>query len=134
MIPPGLNAPELNAMGLHQQAAALWASRHPYAMNEAAHGRHANIPGFVNQSHTFSGIDHAHNISSILTSALTSARDPELKQSLSNALAALHKFIQARQKEHDNMLTGKLSPRLMREAHQPRPEPQPHMNPGMSAF
>lgn len=64
----------------------------------------------TDESHATGIIDH-------LTSALGRARDPELKGSLSTALAALHKFVQGRHKEHENALQGKLSPRLMKEAY-----------------
>ena len=64
----------------------------------------------TDESHATGIIDH-------LTAALGRARDPELKGSLSTALAALHKFVQGRHKEHENALQGKLSPRLMKEAY-----------------
>jgi hypothetical protein len=45
------------------------------------------------------------------------AQDPALKASFSTALAALHKYIAQDDKEHQQALAGKMSPRIMARAH-----------------
>ena len=52
-----------------------------------------------------------------LLAATSQAHDPELKAAFSVALAALHKYIAGIDKEHHQALGGKLSPRLMAQAH-----------------
>lgn len=48
-----------------------------------------------------------------LHDALAQVRDPQLQATLSNALAALTKYLAADQKEQHQAMAGKLSPRLM---------------------
>lgn len=60
---------------------------------------------------------HASGVIAHLMAALQSARDPNLRESLSNALAAIHKHLAGYQKERQEALAGKLSPRLLAEAH-----------------
>lgn len=52
-----------------------------------------------------------------LLEATRQANDPTLKAALSVALAALHKYTAQIDKEHHQALGGKLSPRLMAQAH-----------------
>lgn len=59
---------------------------------------------------------NAHNVIQHLLGALGAARDPGLKESLSNALAALHKHVANFQKERQDALQGKFSPRIMEQA------------------
>lgn len=49
--------------------------------------------------------------------ALNRVRDPNLRESLSNALAGIHKHLAGFQKERQDALAGKLSPRLLEMAH-----------------
>ena len=51
-----------------------------------------------------------------LLEAISQAKDPSLKASLANALAALHKYHAAAQKEHHDAMAGKMSPRLMAQS------------------
>ena len=46
-----------------------------------------------------------------------SAKDPALKAVFSNALNALHKYLAQGEKEHQQALQGKLSPKIMAQAH-----------------
>ena len=46
-----------------------------------------------------------------------SATDPALKALFSQCLAALHKYLAQADKEHQQALQGKVSPRLMSRAH-----------------
>lgn len=52
-----------------------------------------------------------------LTQAIQQAQDPQLKATLAAALASLHKYVAADQKETHAAMGGKLSPRLMAQAH-----------------
>jgi hypothetical protein len=52
-----------------------------------------------------------------LLEATHEAHDPALKAAFATALAALHKYIAQTDKEHQAALGGKLSPRLMAQAH-----------------
>lgn len=52
-----------------------------------------------------------------LHAATGQAQDPALKAALSQALAALHKYVMMDDKEHQAALGGKFSPRLMAQAH-----------------
>lgn len=52
-----------------------------------------------------------------LMAAMAQVHDPALKASFSVALAALHKWLAQDDKEHQQALAGKLSPRLMAQAH-----------------
>jgi hypothetical protein len=45
------------------------------------------------------------------------ATDPALKALFSQCLAALHKYLAQGEKEHQQALQGKLSPKLMSRAH-----------------
>lgn len=60
---------------------------------------------------------NAGNVVQHLMGALNNARDPNLRESLSNALAAIHKHLAGFQKERQQALAGKLSPRLLEQAH-----------------
>lgn len=55
----------------------------------------------------------AHFTTAHLHHALAVANDPELKAHLSNALAALTKYQATLAKEHQGMMQGKMSPRMM---------------------
>ena len=59
----------------------------------------------------------AEQAAQTLLAAAHAAKDPALKASFSQALAALHKYIAQDQKEHQQALQGKMSPRLMARAH-----------------
>lgn len=59
----------------------------------------------------------ASNAAQELTQAIQQARDPQLKAALAAALTALHKYVAADQKETHAAMGGKLSPRLMAQAH-----------------
>lgn len=59
----------------------------------------------------------AHTMSQHLASALAAVRDPELRQSLATAMATLHKYVAGVEKEHQDALAGKVSPRLLRHAY-----------------
>lgn len=61
--------------------------------------------------------DVADQTAHALTAAVAAAKDPELKAALSTALAALHKYLVAEQKEQDGMMAGKATPRAMRRAY-----------------
>jgi hypothetical protein len=65
------------------------------------------------------GSDHqvATEAAQHLLQATAEAHDPALKQSLSVALAALHKYLAQIDKEHHQAMAGKLSPRMMAQAH-----------------
>lgn len=52
-----------------------------------------------------------------LMAAMAQVHDPALKASFSTALAALHKWLAQDDKEHQQALAGKLSPKLMARAH-----------------
>lgn len=52
-----------------------------------------------------------------LLAAASTVHDPQLKAVFSTALAALHKYLVMDQKEHQQALAGKLSPRIMANAH-----------------
>lgn len=71
-------------------------------------------------THPIAGSSDEQNTSNViehLVSALGAARDPALKESLSNAMAAMHKHLAGMRKERQQALAGKLSPRLLEEAH-----------------
>lgn len=55
----------------------------------------------------------AEQAAQTLLAAAHQAHDPALKASFSQALAALHKYIAQDEKEHQQALQGKMSPRLM---------------------
>ena len=55
----------------------------------------------------------AEQAAQTLLTAAHHAHDPALKASFSQALAALHKYIAQDEKEHQQALQGKMSPRLM---------------------
>jgi hypothetical protein len=52
-----------------------------------------------------------------LLAAAGQAHDPALKAAFSTAVSALHKYLAGMDKEHHQALAGKLSPRLMAQAH-----------------
>lgn len=52
-----------------------------------------------------------------LLEATAQVHDPMLKAAFSTALSALHKYLAGVDKEHQQALSGKLSPRLMQQAH-----------------
>jgi hypothetical protein len=52
-----------------------------------------------------------------LLQAAGQAQDPALKAAFSTAVSALHKYLANVDKEHHQALAGKLSPRLMAQAH-----------------
>lgn len=59
----------------------------------------------------------AEHVSQILIQASHQASDPALAASFSQALSALHKYIAQDEKEHQQALQGKMSPKLMARAH-----------------
>lgn len=61
--------------------------------------------------------DVAAHTAHALLAAVAAASDPELKAALSKALAALHSYVTKQQKEHENAMAGKMSPRHMAQAH-----------------
>lgn len=101
------------------------------ALLQAAHG-HAGLPQQIGGAQPAqmppaapapgsapSGNDRqiAEHASQVLLQAAHAAKDPALKASFSQALAALHKYIAQDQKEHEQALQGKMSPRQMARAH-----------------
>lgn len=77
-------------------------------LHEASVGTHGN-PGNTDEQNT-------HNVIAHLLSAIGSARDPNLKASLSTALAALHKHTANFQKMRQQALQGKVND-LLSEMH-----------------
>lgn len=73
----------------------------------------APMPGASTGSDRQVAMDASHQ----LLQATAQAHDPALKASFATALAALHKWLAADDKEHHQALAGKLSPRLMAQAH-----------------
>ena len=61
--------------------------------------------------------DVADQTAHALTAAVAAAKDPQLKAALSTALAALHKYVMGIDKERQQAMQGKMSPRLMQQAH-----------------
>lgn len=59
----------------------------------------------------------AEHASQMLLAAAHQASDPALKASFSQALAALHKYIAQDEKESQQALQGKMSPKIMARAH-----------------
>jgi glycine cleavage system aminomethyltransferase T len=51
-----------------------------------------------------------------LMAAVQAAHDPTLKATFSTALAALHKYLAQDEKEHQQALQGKFSPKIMAKA------------------
>ena len=51
-----------------------------------------------------------------LLAAAHAAKDPALKATFSTALAAIHKYLAQDQKEHQQALQGKFSPKIMAKA------------------
>jgi hypothetical protein len=51
-----------------------------------------------------------------LMAAVQAIKDPALKATLSTAIAALHKYLAQDEKEHQQALQGKFSPRIMAKA------------------
>lgn len=59
----------------------------------------------------------AKTVEQHLIEAVQAIRDPALKATFSTAINALHKYLAQDQKEHEQALGGKLSPKLMARAH-----------------
>lgn len=59
----------------------------------------------------------AEQLAQNLNSAIAAAKDPNLQASLASALGAIHKHIAGIEKEHQQALQGKVSPRLMQHAY-----------------
>lgn len=76
-------------------------------------------PGGPNDGSSGGGSDRsvAETAAHQLLAATHQASDPGLKASFATALAALHKWLANDDKEHHQALAGKLSPRLMAQAH-----------------
>lgn len=80
-------------------------------------------PGWVSgisEGKTPTPITDEHNTGNVIShliASLQAARDPQLRESLSMALAAMHKHLANFQKERQQALAGKLSPRLLEQAH-----------------
>jgi hypothetical protein len=79
----------------------------------------AQLPGMNTASSNTGGSDRqvAQSAEQHLLAAASSVHDPQLKAVFSTALAALHKYLVMDQKEHQQALAGKLSPRIMANAH-----------------
>jgi hypothetical protein len=52
-----------------------------------------------------------------LIAAASQVKDPTLKAAFTSAASVLHKYLAGVDKEHHQALAGKLSPRLMAQAH-----------------
>ena len=61
----------------------------------------------------------AHTVAEHLASAISAAKDPLLKESLSTALAAIHKHLAGVQKERHQALKGMVSPRMLEQTYGP---------------
>jgi hypothetical protein len=77
----------------------------------------AQMPGNAPSGPSSSDRQVAESAAQTLLAATAHANDPALKAAFSTALAALHKYIVQDDKEHHQAVAGKLSPRLMAQAH-----------------
>jgi len=89
----------------------------PPSVTMAPGAQPAQMGGQPAQQGSADDVQVAQQASQHLLAFSAHATDPALKALFSQCLAALHKYLAQADKEHQQALQGKVSPRLMSRAH-----------------
>jgi hypothetical protein len=89
----------------------------PGAQPAASGAVAAQLPGSAGSGAQTNDKQVAEQAAQHLLAFAAHATDPALKAVFSNALSSLHKYLAQDEKEHQQALQGKMSPKLMARAH-----------------